>query len=253
MQTKQYYTGAGDPNLDLGEQRSLAKEDKIKRDFTISIENNSGEDKIIALLPGYLRTEKLDKTYQTVTLEDGTATGDVIKDANIDYTDPSMLVAAGFGVDLVADDGVIFSNGTGDLEVSSPDGRISALQDFVRQSPTRVLGMKMSVNDKDVFPNDFKIASLYPGQNVSVQKLPVKKYVKSSNMQDTLVETEDVFQLDANTVLFFKMPGTQNATPNTTIELTFNFGATHSIAEGLKEKAALAEDNFDLYGVEGEE
>lgn len=246
---RSFYTGAGDPNLDLEDQRSFAQEGKIRRDFTAALENLSGEDKVIAIMPAYLRREKLVIENETVTLEDGTSTGDVVKSAKIDRSDASMLVSAGFAdVDVVADDGVIFTNGTGDLTASSPDGSIAAMQDFMKHSPTRVTSMKITVNDKDVYPADMKIAKLYPGQNVAVEKLPIRKYLNSGTNLSTVLETADEFQLDANTVLYFKLPGTQNGQSNVNMEITFNLGATHSLAHGLKEKAQLAQDNIMDYG-----
>jgi len=233
------YTGAGDLGLYPGGRRSFAEEARIKHDFTVNVRNTTGEKVVLALFPGFMRILGLKKETTEVMGKDGNTPVEVLKDVGVSYENADLLNAAGYKVDFVANDGIIYDNGSGKVEVSSPDGLVSALQEYVMRNPQRIVSMDISVNDKDVFPTDLKIARLFPGQDVAVAKQPISTFFEPSNNQSTKIKVPDTIQADDQTVIFFEMADSQNGQSDTSIQFTFNLGASQNQGIMLANKAEL--------------
>lgn len=192
------YTGQDDRTIDFGQGSSFA--DERTGEITITIDGSAAAaDKTIALHPGML------------------ATAAQIKDEN------------GTAVDAILVDGVVI---VGAISASATPKSIASVQGYTHSNPTRIVGIKVSVDDIEQLDSAIYYREESPFRNVGDDRRIPSSY-KSENQQNEKIATiKDLgssnWIMGANSVLIYKVLAGRKVT------LTFYMGASASAFNHLK-------------------
>ncbi len=129
------------------EATDLTQKNVATTDFSFSIANSSGYDKVIALVPGYCNTEK-------IVLAGSPLAATIVK------SDASEITAAGFPADAALDDGTILSG----VVVTAQGRSVRQFQNFVRnaQAKLSLAELEIQADTKAGYDADIKIIPMSP-------------------------------------------------------------------------------------------
>lgn len=156
----------------------------------------------------------------------------------ISYNDITAINLAGFGVDAVLSDGTIIT----DVVATAADKKIRWFQEYVKNNPTRVVGMKLAASDPSAFQKSMTLKRAYPFMDKGDRRINFAKHYKANQNQDAFIDIAESFQLDCDTVAIIEIPA------STTIDLTFYIGAVAAQGESLQKRADIASANLRRKG-----
>ena len=243
IDTVEYFDGSDDDYLDFsGGAKNFASEKKSDKRFRFTAKNTTDQDQVIVLTPGsfpVLRT--------LVPVEDGsgnfsikTIGGEVEAvasgDAVTKYDNPEELKLAGFPIDAVLDDGIIYKDATGIVSITAPDtSRVRFFREYLKSNPSRVVKMSFTSTDKAFFDTPVVLQEASPYKKNGEDRIELQDYFEPGQFQDNKIVVTKGFQLDDVTVAYMTLPA------GTTVSATLNIGAVERKGLGLKRKAERSE------------
>ena len=202
------YDGGNDDLVQFsGAANSFNDEGKKDLNYSMTITNQgtAAEDQVIAICPGYF------------------ALAADIKDAQ------------GDAVAGIALDGDIVATAGKEVVGKGSPKKIDEFLAFIKNNPTRFIGMKMLVDDAEQFEEEIYIKKISPFRNLEDRQIIPSHYKDSSQLDDKRVEIplED-FQLDNQTIVLMKIKAGRRVTIN------FFAGSILNTAAALDVKAKKA-------------
>ncbi len=147
-----------------------------------------------------------------------------------EWNNPEEIKNAGFRIDCLADDGVIFADSTGTVTLSAdkPEASYRAFRKFVEKHPTKFAGMHITCKNPDMFSSSLKLRKVTPFAIYGEKLVPFQDAYTSGNMNSNKIEVRRDFQLDGETVGVLSVPA------DTTVSFSFVAKAVISLEKGLK-------------------
>lgn len=193
-----------------GEPASVAKP-KNSSSFTLVLKNNdsAAEDQTIALLPAYFE--------DAASVKDG----------------------AGAAVDAIIKEGTVIATATKTVTATGKPKSIDEFLKFIKLNPTRITGMKISVDDTEQFGQDILVRKESPFRDLGFKTISPSTYQNSMQNNPKLIEIPlDDMQFDSQTsVVTTIMAGR-------TMTVTFFIGEIRNEAAILDQNAQLASSSY---------
>lgn len=173
--------------------------------FSFTLKNVSVTAYVVALLAGIFDTK--------LAVAD-LVTGDV----TITYNNPAALVAAGFAVDAVADDGTILTDVT--CTAGNSKRTVRQFQDYIHSQGLSVKKLIIQANNPDVFSNEIEITRYTPLTGSAPENLDLNQFYDAYQNQTSKIEIDfekSGLSLDLafNTIMLMKVGAGR--------EITFTF------------------------------
>jgi len=180
----------------------------LGKKFSFTLKNASTTTAIvIAILAGFLDTQKCVAN---------TTTGAV----TISYNNSAALVAAGFAVGAVADDGTIAT----DVTCTSNNAKytVKMFKDYIQSQGLSVKKLIIQANNPDVFSNEIEITRYTPLTGSAPENLDLNQFYDAYQNQTSKIEIDfekSGMSLDLafNTIMLMKLGAAREVT------LTFVF------------------------------
>lgn len=238
----EFYDGSDDDSVDFtGGAKSFKNEIASDKRFRFTIENTTAVEKVIVLTPGsfpVLRVMVPDPTTKEYDAVGGAKLVSVDGNPVIMYDNPSELVKAGFPVDAVLDDGIIYKDAEGSVSVTAPDtSRVRFLREYLKSNPSRVVRMSFTSTLKEFFDTPLVLQEVSPYRRNGEDRIELQDYFKPGQYQDNKIVVDKGFQLDDVTVAYMTIPA------GCKINATLNIGAVERQGLALKRKAERAIEN----------
>lgn len=239
VDTVEYYDGEDDDYLDFtGGAKNFKSEGESDKRFRFTIENTTTSDKIVVLTPGSFPTLRIlvpDPTSREFDAIGGEKLIAPTTTPVIMWDNPGELQVAGFPINCVLDDGVIYKDATGQVSVVAPDtARIRFLREYLKSNPSRITKMSFISTIKDFFDTPIILQEVSPYRKNGEERIELQDYFKPGQFQDNKIEVTKGFQLDDVTVAYMTIPA------GCKIGATFNIGAVERQGLALKRKAEKA-------------
>lgn len=206
------YTGANDMFVDFDGNNSFIDEQarKHERIISITIENTNATDETIRILGGLLSSERS---------------------------------ASLFGFPLVSGqlllDGANTSVAGNPVTLTTKPVAWQYFRAFIKNNPTRCLGFKVTSTDASQIEQSVLIKRESPFKNLQDRTIYLANYQNEHTFRDKQVTVPEQIQFDDQQ--FIEM----NVVANSTMTITFYFGAVLNLGKALYKKAAVAGANMD--------
>ena len=205
----------GKKNFKAQAMRTLRNADGITNDavnvkaglgktFGFIVKNPSKTDAVtVALLSGHYDTADYSVVSATV--------GGTVKKS---YSNPAVLVEAGYPCDAVLDDGLRAlpsSKGTGKIEMTPVDPKhsISSFIQYIKTNPMALKGLRIVASDEEAFDSCITVASSSPFDRGAEKTIQLSDFVSSfqfKNDRITIDLSSDQLELSDITMLFAVIP-----------------------------------------------
>lgn len=129
--------------------------------FSFKVANSSGATKVIALLAAFFTT-------MAVTVSGSPSS------AKVTNTDVSAIVAAGFSVDAVADDGTVITGVT--CTAMNSKRTIRQFQDFIKREGLICTEITIQANNKDQFEKVLEVVKISPLTGSKIEDLTLSEF-----------------------------------------------------------------------------
>lgn len=246
MEVFESYDGTDDEIIESFDGVSLKNLHRSTRRFGVKIKNTTSEDKDIVLNPGKFRTIKAALVYDDAgTLKYkvpggfgiNAPAGLVVDDVVMTWTDPQELIEAGHRIDIVADDGIVYADGTSSnvtVTASKADARIRHFLEFIKTNPVVFAGIHISADDTDAFETEMVLRKTSPFKVYGEERIPFQDGFIPENQNTKKIIVKRQFQFDGETMVILTIPAGA--------EVTYSFiaGAVSSQATAMKRKQSMA-------------
>lgn len=244
------YDGSDDLYLDYDGVRSL-KDDmkKSKKRISFTIVNATDEQMVVALNPGMFRTDRSALVYDDSGLkyraygggELAAPAGAVANDIIHEWNDPSEIISAGYTVDAVFDDGIVYalsSNAAKRLTITAQkkEASVRAFLDYIKRNPTSFAGIHITSTDINFYETELTLTRVTPYGKYGEDRVPFQDSNLPTNNNTGKVIIEQSFQLDGETLAVITVPS------GATVNISLVAAAVESAAVGLKNKVATVKE-----------
>lgn len=225
----------------------------IQNKFQFNLENQTGEVRKIALIPGYMSTVgfdvvsevakaiseiAFDDQQEVVTSVDFTAEtsqkektiGRVISKGEKAFIsgvtvsqhrhNTAALKAAGYNVDTILDDAtVVFKGGDFIMSAANPSKKIGDFLDYIKTNPIMVKEMTIVSSDKAAFSTDMEVAILDPFKRNPEELIDINKFFSKYQQVEDRIDIQFDQPLEISDVLLWTM----NVPDGAKMQITLRF------------------------------
>lgn len=201
------YTGAGDVFVDFDGNNSFLDEEgrRHERIITITIENANATDEVIRILGGLLSNER-DLGFGFFPMVRG------------------QLLA----------DGNNFAVSNNPITLTTKPNKWEYFRAFIKNNPSRCLGFKVTSTDANQIEQTILIKRESPFKNLQDRTIYLANYQNEHTFRDKQVTVPEHIQFDDQQFI------ETTIVANSTMTITFYFGAVLNLGKTLIKKSAIA-------------
>jgi len=221
--------------------------------FTITINNTTTADKVIALLHGDISAKRfalVNSSNQYQAIGGGLITTAYAENTTVLLDDNTLYINkySGNTVDCVADQLInnaavipaqitqtIFKDGTGSVTFTSKEGNWNHFRENIKKAPVRVFEIQMNTTNSSLFQKTLKLKDMHPFKKTDTEEIQLEDYSLPEYTNDTKIIIPLKFYLTEQTYLDITLP------PATEVTLTFKLSAIHSTGIAIRRKLKAEE------------
>lgn len=230
------------------------------KSFTLTIANNTANNQEVILFPGYMWNPNQLTDYLTaVSLDGSTETSAVVLTADLDVSAKTVsatkknlatwVLNALFLTpktvkdnSLVASDGIIFTDVDGDtVTCQGNPAQVRDLITYIMNHPTWLSSIKIRTDDPLQFSQSFKLTEKSPFKKAEEHTILLEKFTSNKDFQNDLLDIEIGMTINDLTRLSISV------VKNSTLSLTFMFGASVNLGKYLDYSANQASETAMLH------